>query len=249
MFESIPYSVIVIFQGLCVLHVLKCRRDYKWFWIIVFIPLFGCIAYFFFEILPGLRGGALPEFDIPIFQKMKMSKAEKELKNCDSLDNRVTLAELYAKFGRSAEAIHLIQNDIVGVHKDSPYFLYAYALILFGNHKYDESLDILDRLGGVSESVRKKERKLLRGRIKAALNQDEQAECILKDACKGFDGEEARYWYARQLVKTKKFVEAVKVADEGIDYYKDSESLYRRQERAWYKGLKSIRAEAIKVGK
>ena len=246
MFDSIPYTVIVVFQGLCVLHALKGRRDQKWLWIIVFIPLVGCVAYFFMEILPGLRGGSLPELDIPIFQKMKIGQAEKALKNCDSLDNRITLAELYAKFGRSVEAINLIKDDIIGVHKDSPYFLYTYALILFGNHKYVESLSILDKLGTVSESVRKRERKLLRGRIKSALNQDEEAENILCDSCKGYDGEEARYWYARQLVKNGKLIVAVKIVDEGIEYYKDSESLYRRQERAWYKGLKAIRAEVIK---
>jgi hypothetical protein len=244
MFTGLPYAVILILQGICVLHVLKSGRDFKWIFLIVFIPLFGCGIYFFTQMLPGLRSAALPEFDIPIFQKMRIAQVEKGLRNCDSMDNRVELAELYAKFGRENEALALIQDHVSGVHRDSPYLLFTYALILFQNKKYQESYDVLVRLQGISETVRKRERKLLLGRNCAAMGRLDEAEGLLRDACKGFNGEEARYWFAQHLCAVGKFQDAIVVAREGIEYFRDSESLYRKQERSWYKGLKSLLSRA-----
>ncbi len=244
MFESIPYSLIIIAQGVCVVHVLKSNRDHKFIWLIVCIPVVGCGIYFFTQIMPNVKVGMLPELEIPVFQKMKIGKCEKQLKNCDSLDNRVELAELYARYGREREALELIKDSVVGVHKDSPYVLYTYALILYKNKEFDGSLEILDRLDKASASVRKREKKVLRGRILSDQGHHEVAEEALRDACKGYDGEEARYWYANQLLLNGKFDEAIKIANEGIEYFKDSESLYRRQEKPWYKGLKNISVRA-----
>jgi hypothetical protein len=42
MFSGVPYTIVLILQGICVLHALKTGRDYKWIFLIVFIPLVGC---------------------------------------------------------------------------------------------------------------------------------------------------------------------------------------------------------------
>lgn len=244
MFSGVPYVLVLLLQGICVLHALKTNRDYKWLFLIVFIPVVGSGIYFFTQILPGLKTASLPEFDIPLFQKMRIAQVEKTLRACDSMDNRVELSELYAKFGREQEALALIQDHMSGVHRDSPYLLFTYALILFKNGKHRESIDVLIRLQGLSDTVRKRERKLLMGRNLAALGQSSEAEPMLRDACKGFNGEEARYWHAQHLHTSGKHQEAIAVAREGIEYYRDSEALYRRQERAWYKGLRSLQSQA-----
>jgi hypothetical protein len=248
-FDSIPYSIILIAQAICVWHVIKTNRDYKFIWMIVFLPLIGCGIYFFTQMLPGFKGASMPELEIPVLQKMKIGTFEKQLKACDSLDNRVALAELYAKYGREAEALNLIKDSVAGVHKDSPYLLYTYALILFKNNDFNKSLEVLDALDIASNSVHKRDKKVLRGRIYSHLGKALEAEEILKESCKGYDGEEARYWYAHQLMGNGKYDEAIQIADEGMEYFKESESLYRKQERPWYNGLKSIRSKSVDLKK
>lgn len=246
MFAFIPYWLIVAAQVVCAVHVLKTRRDGKWLWLIVFLPGFGAVIYFILEILPGLRGASLPDLDIPLFQKLKIKAAEKQLAGCDSMDNRVALAELYATYGREQDALMLIKDHMAGVHRDSPYVLFTYALILFKNREYAKAWDTIAKLEAVSDNVRRRERAVLKGRILAAQGENEQALAALKDACRGFNGEEARYRYAAHLLTLQRHVEAIAVAEEGIAYFRDSEALYRRQERPWYRGLKGLRAQARK---
>jgi hypothetical protein len=246
MFFAFPYSLVLVVQALCVLHVIKSRRDSKWIWLIVFLSIIGCAVYFVMEILPGLRSASLPDLDIPLFQKLKIKAAEKQLARCDSMDNRVELAELYATYGREQDALALIKDHMQGVHRDSPYVLFTYGLILFKNREYAKAWDTIAKLEAVSDHVRRRERAVLKGRILAEQGEDERAVAQLKDACRGFNGEEARYRYAAQLLKLQRPAEARAVADEGIAYFRDSEALYRRQERPWYRGLKQLRSQAQK---
>ena len=156
------------------------------------------------------------------------------------------LAELYAAHGREQEALALIKDHMHGVHQDSPYVLFTYALIQFQNHDHAGARATIAKLEAVSDSVRRRERALLKARIAAALGEEPAATDQLRDACRGYLGEEARYRYAAHLQHTARPREALTVADEGIAFFKGSERLYRRQERPWFRGLKAVRAAAKK---
>lgn len=43
------YYVTIALQAICVLHCMKKGNQNKWIWIIVFLPLIGCLVYFFTE--------------------------------------------------------------------------------------------------------------------------------------------------------------------------------------------------------
>jgi len=45
------YYIVLILQGICVFHAVRSGNQQKWIWIIVFLPLIGCMAYVFTEII------------------------------------------------------------------------------------------------------------------------------------------------------------------------------------------------------
>ncbi len=47
------YFITIALQAICVIHCLKKGILNSWIWIIVLLPLMGCIAYLFTEIFTG----------------------------------------------------------------------------------------------------------------------------------------------------------------------------------------------------
>src|SRR3954453_22415512 len=46
----------ILVQLLCAVHCVRGGRNQLWLMVIIFLSIPGCIAYFIFEILPGLMG-------------------------------------------------------------------------------------------------------------------------------------------------------------------------------------------------
>ena len=74
MSTSLPYSLVLVLQAVCVLHVLKTGRDFKWIYLIMFIPVVGAVIYFAVEMYPALRSAGLPDLDLPLFLRMRIAR-------------------------------------------------------------------------------------------------------------------------------------------------------------------------------
>jgi hypothetical protein len=44
-----------VIQGLAILHVLKTGRDFRWIFLLLFLPGIGVLIYFLIEVLPALN--------------------------------------------------------------------------------------------------------------------------------------------------------------------------------------------------
>ncbi len=239
-FHLIIPATVVLLQIACIVHVLIKRKDYYWLWLLFMMPGISAIIYFITQVLPSVRYTNLNQIQLPFFQKMKMKQLESLLEDCDSVDNRVNLAEMYAKFHRDEEALELIKDCMTGPCKDSPDLIFTYAIVQFQNGHAAEALVQLDKLDAMGAKNKRKDRQLLRARILDKLERFDEAEEKYKEALKGFDGEEARYWYADFLMRRKRYAESLALAELGIRYYKKSESLYRRVESYWFSALKMV---------
>jgi hypothetical protein len=49
--NSYFYIITIVLQAICVLHCVRRGRQNTWIWLIVFLPLIGCLIYFFTEII------------------------------------------------------------------------------------------------------------------------------------------------------------------------------------------------------
>jgi hypothetical protein len=45
------YYIVLILQGFCLFHSIRRGTQAKWLWLIVFLPLIGCIIYLFSEVV------------------------------------------------------------------------------------------------------------------------------------------------------------------------------------------------------
>jgi len=113
------YFVILGFDLLCAVHVVKTRRPLYWVFIILAIPAFGSLVYFIAEMLPdllhsrearqavhGARKAIDPERDYRALAE--------QFDTVDTVANRQALAEECLRLGKTEQAITLYQGALAG---------------------------------------------------------------------------------------------------------------------------------------
>ncbi len=243
---GLPYALVLAIQGLTLLHIVKTGRDWRWIWLVLLFPLIGSAIYVWVEVRVRSLADYNPLVLLSGLHAVKIRQLREKLDDCDTLDLRIELAELLAKSGANDEAQALIKDHLDGPFKTHPYLLYTYAGICTQAGRYGESDGVLARLDAAGANDKRRQRILLSARNRAAQGDHATAEELFRSVHKSFDGEEARYWYLRFLIDRQRFAEAKQVGDEAVRYYRRSESLYRKLERPWYRGIVAALAELAK---
>lgn len=110
------------------------RRGYPIFWVflIVFVPVIGCLLYVIMVLLPEFSqsrtalGGARA-----LRKALDPGKELRELRDAldttDTVGNRVALAEAYVRLGKLDEAIDLYSRSLTGIYRVDPVLLLGLA--------------------------------------------------------------------------------------------------------------------------
>ncbi len=228
---GIVYGALILY---CLYHAISRRSEPYWFFLILFIPAIGGIAYFLVEILPDLRRGRL-SIDTSLFQSSnaRILSRERALEEMDTLDNRMNLAREYKNAGRSEDAKKLLES-VSSIHQTDPYVRYELADLYFRESNLVVTRDILTGvLEGCPEELRYRA-KLLQARTLDGLGELEPAEKYYREATMYFTGEEARARLAQFLISQNRKEEAKKSLEDILRNYKRSASVYQRQQREWF---------------
>lgn len=113
------YSPIFILQMFCLYHAYAHKSDYKWFFVIFFIPLVGCLFYLYHHFYNRDQVEQVSEnIKEAIFKNLKIDKLQKNLNFSNTHTNRILLADEYLKNGLYSEALDLYQQETKGSYKD-----------------------------------------------------------------------------------------------------------------------------------
>src|SRR5689334_23283961 len=111
-FANNYYFFILGLQAICVIHCLRRNNQGKWIWLIIFLPLIGCIIYIFSEILTGREIDRVSSgVGTMINPTGRIRKLEDRLKFADTFENKVALADAYLAGGQTEKAIALYESS------------------------------------------------------------------------------------------------------------------------------------------
>jgi hypothetical protein len=228
---GIIYGALILY---CLYHAISRRSEPYWFFLILFIPAIGGIAYFVMEVLPDLRRGNL-SIDTSVFQSSntRILSKERALEEMDTLDNRMNLAREYKFAGRLEDAKKMLES-VSSIHQQDPYVRYELADLYFRESNLEKTREILTTvLEGCPEELRYRA-KLLLARTLDGLGDLENAEKYYREATTYFTGEEARARLAQFLIAQNRKDEAKKSLEDILRNYKRSANVYQRQQREWF---------------
>ncbi len=232
------YLIVVGLQVLCAVHALRNGRPYWWLLFIIFLPVVGCLVYFFVEMLPELRGSgtfrrAGGDLRSLVDPGWNVRRLEEQLRMSDTFKNRQLLGQAYAEAGHYDEAIGLFQRCLDGVYKDDAPTLFDLAKVYFAKGDYPRARETLVRLEAASATFQASERQLLLAKSAEAQGETETALRLYAVLSKQYAGEEARCRYAMLLKKTGQADKAREVFQEILLNARWSPGYYRRTQREW----------------
>jgi hypothetical protein len=226
-------------QLLCLAHVMRTGRPCQWVFIIMGLPLAGCLAYLFMEILPDLRHSqaarqAVRDIGAVIDPERDLREKAQRVAEADTVENRAALAEECLRCGRAADARQLFLSCLTGVHATDHALMLGLARAEFTLDDHAGACATLERLRAAHPNLDCPDGHLLYARGKEQQGEIEQALTEYAALAAYYPGEEPRCRLALLLQKTGRVAEAKALFREVVRSVERASKLYYRTERDWY---------------
>ncbi len=243
------YFVFFIIQILCIVHVFKEGKPIYWVFIIFFFPPVGCIVYVFVEFLPSIKhhpyvrslGGAKKA------GKRRLKQLQEAVEDSDTVQNKVDLADAYLSRDEFSQSTVIYRECLEGVHKDDSVIIYKLSESLFGEEKYQESLELLLQLEKLKYRDYRSDREFQAAICYSYVGNFDKGIELLEKISDSYSGEEAKYRLGVLYLKVEREEDALEVFEKIINNRKKYRKATVGSQRKWVslarKKLKEIGRE------
>lgn len=235
----ILFVASIALQILCVVHAVRTGRTQPWIFIIVFLPMVGCAAYFLVEILPSLANNRRSRkvfSDVSTLidpdREFRERKAQVELTGTPAA--KAALADECARKGMFDEAIVLYSAALEEPFANDPTFLMGYARVLIEKGDFAECERALDHLRATNPDFSSQDGHLMYARALEGQNKTEAATTEYEGLIGYFAGFEAKVRYALMLQKLGSVVRARELLDGVVKAYNRQPRHAQALNRDWY---------------
>ena len=233
------YIITVILQAICVIHCLKNKTSNNWIWLIVFLPLIGCLIYFFSEILTrsqirNFQSG----FGEMISPSGSIKKLEDNLRFSDTFQNRVSLADAYLMNRQYEKAIELYESSLNGVFSENEYVLAQLILAYDQQKRYPDIINCAEKIYTRPQFQRSKAH-IFYAVALAETGMTEKAEKEFIKMNTRFSNFEARFYYSQFLQSHDRKEEAKNILLDIVDEFPRLTHVERKENREWFTKAKN----------
>ena len=245
LFPSIPswlYYVSITLQVICVIHCLRNKGTRQnWIWLIVFVPLVGCVAYFFAEILPKRNTGdwAAELTSLFISPAARIRRLEENLSFSNTFNNRILLADAYRIAGRTEEAIELYTTSLTGYFAENEYATSCLIAAYFTAGRYAELIQLAKKIYR-SPQFPRSQAHVQYARALELTGDNTAAENEFKKMNGRFADFEARHQYALFLRRAGRNEESRQILQ---DIVREATHLSARERRDYYTWIQKSKEE------
>ena len=238
-FNNYYYYIILGLQAICVIHCLKKGRQTNWIWLIVFLPLIGCLIYIFTEIFSNRDIRKVQSGMSSVFNPGgSVKRLEENLKFSDTFANRIALADAYLATHNTDRAIELYETSLTGNFTENEYVLSQLVIAYYEKKRYSDIIPIAKKIYHLPQFARSRPHILYAAAL-GYLGDHEQAEKEFKTMKGRFANYEARYYYALLLAGTDRVSEARRLFSEMLDEVTHLSARERRYNRDWFRLAKN----------
>lgn len=162
------------------IHAIK--RGYPLFWVflIVFVPLIGCLLYIVMVLIPEAMQSRTAYQGARALRKAldpgkELRRLREALDISDTVGNRAALAAEYLRQGMLDDAIQLYESSLTGIYRTDPELLSGLAAALVRAQRYDRAKETLDALYAANPDYENSDARLLQARTLEELGETDQA--------------------------------------------------------------------------
>lgn len=244
------YTPILFLQAFCIYHAYRNNTHQKWMWLIIFVPLIGCLIYLYDNFASRRNFEDVQEgVKHMMSSNYQLKKLEKENKYAATVTNKVKLADAYVQNGRFAEAIELYLSCQHGLYAEDPELdkklLHAYYL----QKDYDAVLNCGKRLL-MEKSFKNSDARVAYAWSLQHLGDTTEADANFRDMDIQFSNYSARIEYCQFLRNNQRTAEAKTKLEDMMDEIDHMDTHEQRMKKPILRRIKqlyaSITSEAAK---
>jgi hypothetical protein len=248
-FNGNYYYIIFIIEALCAIHSYRRGTLNKWIWLIVFIPVIGCLIYIYSEVISNRSsvGTQFKKTTINISDTLnpagKIKKLEEELLFTNTFANKVKLADAYLAAGDTQKAIDLYNSGLTGAFDENEYVMAQLIVAYYEQERYDEVIPLAKKLYKLPQFARSKAHILYAMSLENT-GHPELAEAEFKLMKGRYSYFEQRYQYGLFLMRQDRIEDAYDLFTEMLDEEKHLGPVEKRANRIW---LSKVKEELRKI--
>ena len=227
------YYIEIGLQVICAIHCMRRGTQGKWLWVIIFLPLVGCIIYIFSEMRPG-RNLSASKIDIGavINPSAKLKKLEDNLKFTDTFDNKIKLSDAYLAAGQTDKAIELYEKSLTGAFAENEHGIAQLATAYFQKERYPDTISSLKKIYNTHQFARSRTH-ILYAKALELVGDTVAAENEFKLMKGRYSNFEQRYEYGLFLERADRIEDAYALFEQMLDEAPHLSSMERKANRVW----------------
>lgn len=193
------YTPLLLLQAICLYHAYKSRVEQRWYWLILFIPVVGCLIYLYDAFYTRNTVHTITQgVKQVINSNYKIEQLEQAVRFAGNVTNKTNLANAYAGNGRYDEAIALYKECLQGFMAGDPNLRMKLLQANFLKKDYEATI----AYGNELESQQEKNFKNAEARVGYAwalhyVGQSDAAEAVFRN----MDNAYTNYWHRMEYCK------------------------------------------------
>jgi hypothetical protein len=211
------YYIVLILQGICVFHSIRKGNQAKWIWIIIMVPLIGCVIYICTEIIKRRHVNSIQSGVVSIVNPGgRIKDLEKKFNFSDTFATRTALADAYLESGMYDKAIELYEPALHGLFHNNEHVVSQLILAYYYVKRYADVVKIAPRIANTMNFSKSKTNLLYALSLEQVGNLNE-AEKQFMNMNHRFSNFEARYTYGEFLLRDKREDHAALIFQDILD--------------------------------
>jgi len=218
-------AITVIIQAFFIYHVFRNGRPYWWAFLILSMPVIGCVIYYFVEVFPySQEHRSARRTSRNILRALNPDAAMRQRIDdatiCDSVSNKALLAEECLAKGFAADAVRLYQSCLTSAHANDPELMFGLARAYLDQNSIPQALSQLQQIQSEHSKFKPLEIRLLEARAQEQSGDHLRALALYEELIQIYSGLEAKCRYALLLQQTGHHKQATTLFQEILTHAK-----------------------------
>lgn len=231
-------ALIFLIQIGFAVHVVRTGRPFFWLWLIIFVPVLGCLVYAIAELVPGMGGSRTARrvtsaVDRALYSERDFKRLTATTEEMPTADNLRMLAEELLLRKDAEGAKELYEKALAPPHDTDPTLLMGLARCRFLLGDPTGALEALDFLQESNPGFQSHEGHLFYARSLEEAGRTEEALEEYAALAPLYPGQEAKARYAMLLEKAGRDAEAAELYRNIVKTVERGDRHYRRAQREW----------------
>ena len=228
----------VAIQVITVVHLFRTGRDMRWLFLIIFLPMVGCLAYLIIEVLPSFRQSptarrALRRAQNAVDPNRGVREGSLDYERSQNVETAIRLAGELTKAGRYDDAIRVCNEARTGLFEDDPKILLALGLAQFAANDHAAAIATLDYLREKNPGFRSPDGHLVYARAFEESGATKRALEEYAALAQYYPGAEARVRQAMLYKKTGQTARAGELFAASLEDARLAPKHFRNSQREW----------------